>query len=79
MSKLDFQIDQVGEDTALVIIRGDFTRFTSLDQAKKIRHELSEWQEKIGQPIMFIDKNLEIEKLNDQQLLELGLQRIKSK
>lgn len=78
MSKFDIQLDQVADDTALVIIRGDFSRFASLEQAKQASHELREWQMKIGKPIMFIDNSFEVEMLNDRQLLELGLQRIKS-
>lgn len=76
MSKFDIQLDQVADDTALVIIRGDFTRFASLEQAKQARDELRECQIKIGKPLMFIDNSFEVEMLNDQQLLELGLQRI---
>ncbi|WP_336929966.1 hypothetical protein [Acinetobacter tandoii] len=77
MSELKLQVAQINEDTVLIVIRGDFTRFSSMEKARRVKDELREFQSRINKPILFIDDSFCFESMNDEQLKQIGLQRIK--
>lgn len=70
-------VEQIHADTVLIIVRGDFTRFNSLEKAKYMREQLESFSLTVGKPIMYLHPELSIESLNDEHLAALGLQRIK--
>lgn len=76
MSELNLQVDQISEETVLIVVRSDFSRFNSLEEAKRAQDQLREWQSRINKPILFIDHSFDFEQMDDEQLLKLGLQRV---
>lgn len=77
MSEFDLQVDQISEDTVLIVVRGDFSRFSSMERAKGAQDLLREWQTRVNKPILFIDHSFGFEQMDDEQLKQIGLQRIK--
>lgn len=72
------EVEQIHNDTVLIIVRGDFTRFTSLEFAKAFRERLEQVACKTGKPVMILEDSFKIEQLDDSRLAALGLQRIKN-
>lgn len=70
-------VEQIHADTVLIIVRGDFQSFGSLEKAKYVREQLESFSSTVGKPVMYLHPELSVESLNDEQLTALGLQRIK--
>jgi len=70
-------IEQIHADTVMIVVRGEFTRFGSLEDAQLFRGHLEELAKKSTKPIVFLDDSMSIEQFDDEQLKQIGLQRIK--
>jgi hypothetical protein len=77
MAENIIDVEQIHADTVLIVVRGDFQSFCSLEKAKYVREQLEGFSLKVGKPVMYLHHELSIESLNDEQLAVLGLQRIK--
>lgn len=77
MDQYPITIEQIRADTVLIVVRGDFKSFDSLEKAKHVREQLESFSLTAGKPVMYLHPDLSVESLNDEQLAAIGLQRIK--
>ena len=76
MSDSKLTLDQINPDAALIIIRLETTQFPTLEGAKRIKEHLKKVSREIGKPVLFLNRDHSVEQLNDDQLRNIGLQRI---
>lgn len=76
MTENIIEIDQIHADAVLIVVRGDFTRFSSLECAKSFREHMEELACKTEKPVIMLNHTDKVEGLNDSQLEAIGLQRI---
>lgn len=77
MDQYPITVEQIHADTVLIVVRGDFQSFNSLEKAKYVREQLESFSLTVGKPVMYLHPDLSVESLNDEQLAAIGLQRIK--
>lgn len=70
-------IEQIHADTVMVVVRGEYTCFDSMEDAASFREWLNEFSKLASKPVVFLDKSVGLEQLDDEKLASLGLQRIK--
>ncbi|MCU4496354.1 hypothetical protein [Acinetobacter ursingii] len=76
MKDLNLQVDQISPDAQMIIVRGDFRSFSSVDEAHSVAKQLHKSLDVLGKPVLFMDRSMSIEQISVEQLERLGFQRI---
>jgi|GEM_PF-1911320 len=76
MKNLKLLTEQIHSDTALVVVRGDFSSFSSVEEARSTAERIVEAFKDVGKTAFLLDDRFKIEQLTVEQLEHLGLQRI---
>ncbi|WP_151815094.1 hypothetical protein [Acinetobacter soli] len=76
MKDLNLQVDQIHPDTVFVVVRGDFSSFPSIEEARSTAKSIASAFETTGVTALLLDERFTIEQLTVEQLEQLGLQRI---
>lgn len=76
MDDLDIHLDRIRSDTVLIVVKGDFSSFQSVEIAKATAKNILDAFGPAGKPVILIDQNFSIDQLDSEQLKALGLQRI---
>ena len=70
-------IEQIHADTVMVVVRGEYMNFDSMEEVPRFHGWLNEFSKQASKPVVYLDKSVDLEQLNDEKLATLGLQRIK--